>query len=82
MEEESEPCAKMCGNCVHFSVLDDQPGDPCKWFGVCWLELEQIELKRYLGHGYGTVETLDWVYDHGRHGDDDCERPDEWFKED
>lgn len=78
MEEESEPCAKLCGNCANFNVLDDlRAGDPCRWFGVC-----MVELKRYLGYECDTVATLDWVYDHGRHGDDDCERPDEWFEED
>lgn len=81
MEEESEPCPRLCGNCVHFSVLDDQPGDPNKWFGVCWLELKQIELKRYFGCECDTVATLDWTFYRGRHGNDDCECPDEWFEE-
>lgn len=77
MEEESEQCAKLCGNCAHFSVLDDQPGNPCRWFGVC-----QIEFQRDPEFENWTGTALDWVYDHGRHGDDDCERPDEWFEED
>lgn len=70
-EVTDEPCERLCGNCVHFNVLDDQPGDPCKWFGVCDREVAE------------TLENvgIDWVYDHGRHGDDDCEKPDEWFKE-
>ena len=76
MEETDEPRARRCGDCEHFSVLDDRPGDPCKWFGVCWLELE-----RGLDCGCEVGETLDWVYDHGRHDDDDCECPDEWFEE-
>ena len=70
-------CDRLCGNCASFRVLDDQPSDPCRWFGVCWLELE-----RDLDYGCETSETLDWVYDHGRHGEDDCEHPDEWFEED
>ena len=74
--EESEPCPRLCGNCANFRALDNHPGDTCKWFGVCWLELE-----RDLDYGCETSETLDWVYDHGRHGDDDCEKPDEWFEE-
>lgn len=57
-------------------MLDDRPRDPCRWFGVCL-----NELKRDLDYGCETSETLDWVYDHGRHGDD-CESPDEWFEED
>ena len=69
-------CDRLCGDCAHFSVLDDQPSDPCRWFGVCWLELD-----RYLDHGCDTVTTIDWVYKRGRHGGDDCERPDEWFEE-
>lgn len=71
MEEESEPCAKLCGNCANFVVLDDQPGNPCKWFGVCDMDaLCNLE-----------DTGIDWAYDHGRHGDDDCEKPDEWFEE-
>ncbi|MCI5950207.1 MAG: hypothetical protein MRZ21_05960 [Coriobacteriaceae bacterium] len=76
MDETDEPCAKLCGNCSHFNVLDDQPGDPCKWFGVC-----MVELKRDLGCECGTAKALDWAFDYGRHGEDDCERPDEWFEE-
>lgn len=71
MEETDEPCAKLCGNCASFNVLDDQPVDQCKWFGVCDREaarcIEDID--------------LDWVYYHGRHADDGCECPDEWFEE-
>ena len=66
----------MCGNCASFRVLDDQPSDPCRWFGVCDMEAE-----RDLGCECGTAKALDWAFDHGRHGDDDCERPDEWFEE-
>lgn len=69
-------CYRLCGSCAHFDVLDDCPRDPCKWFGVC-----RIELERCLGCECGTGATLDWAFDHGRHGGDDCERPDEWFEE-
>ena len=77
MDEEGEPCAKLCGNCANFMVLDDRPGDTCKWFGVCDEEFGEASMN-------GEVHKLnmtDWVYDHGRHGDDDCEKPDEWFEE-
>ncbi len=71
MEETGEPCARLCGNCAHFDVLDDYPRDPCKWFGVCGRDyLEDV-------HNVG----LDWIYDHGRHCQDECEKPDEWFEE-
>jgi hypothetical protein len=70
-EVTDEHCDRLCGNCACFRVLDDQPGDPCKWFGVCDREAAcSIEDK-----------DIDWVYDHGRHGNDDCECPDEWFEE-
>lgn len=71
MEETDEPCARLCGNCVHFNVLDDCPRDPCKWFGVCGRDY--LADVRNVG--------LDWIYDHGRHCQDDCEKPDEWFEE-
>ena len=76
MEETGEPCARLCGNCANFNVLDDCPRDPCKWFGVC-----RIELERCLGCECGTGATLDWIYDHGRHCQNECEKPDEWFEE-
>lgn len=77
MNEESEPCARLCGNCVNFSALDDQPANPCKWFGICMADLRET-----WPAGVADVDaTLDWVFDHGRHGDDDCEKPDEWFEE-
>lgn len=76
MNEESEPCPRMCGNCAHFRVLDDYPRDPCRWFGVC-----DIEASRDLGCECGTAKALDWAFDYGRHGDDDCEKPYEWFEE-
>ena len=69
-------CDRICGDCANFRVLDDRPGDPHKWFGVCG-----SEVARDLGCECGTGATLDWIYDHGRHGQDDCEKPDEWFKE-
>ena len=70
-------CAKLCGNCASFRVLDYQPGDPCKWFGVCSRQVDD-EFDIWVT----TDEFLDWVYGYGRHGQDDCERPDEWFEED
>lgn len=76
--EESEQCPRLCGNCVRFSVLDDQPGDPCKWFGVC--DREVAETLEDVGITWDDV-GIDWIYDHGRHGQDDCEKPDEWFEE-
>lgn len=77
MEETDEPCARLCGNCANFVVLDDHPGDPCKWFGVCWQQAA-----RDLGCECRTIKAFDWAFDYGRHGNDDCERPDEWFEED
>lgn len=71
MEETDEPCERLCGNCAHFDVLDDCPRDPCKWFGVCGRD--------YLADVQNV--GLDWIYDHGRHCQDGCERPDEWFEE-
>ena len=71
MEETGEPCARLCGNCVHFDVLDDYPRDPCKWLGVCGRD--------YLADVQNV--GLDWIYDHGRHCQDECEKPDEWFEE-
>lgn len=77
MDEESEPCAKLCGNCANFNVLDDQPRYSSRWFGVCIADLREMRL----GDVTDVDATLDWVYSHGRHGQDDCERPDEWFEE-
>lgn len=64
-------CDRLCGDCANFRVLDDWPCNPGKWFGVCDREVAE------------TLENvgIDWVCDHGRHGDDDCESPDEWFEE-
>ena len=77
MEETDEPCAKLCGNCVNFRVLDDYSRDPGKWFGICTADSCET--------GPGDVAdvdaTLDWVFDYGRHCQDECERPDEWFEE-
>lgn len=70
-----DPCERLCGNCVNFSALDDYSYDPCMWFGVCRIELEQC-----LGHECGTDAMLDWIYDNGRHGQNDCEKPNEWFE--
>ena len=69
-------CDRICGDCANFRVLDDRPLYPHKWFGVCGREAA-----RDLGCECGTSKALDWVYDRGRHGQDDCERPDEWFEE-
>lgn len=75
-DESDEPCERLCGSCANFRVLDDWPCGLGKWFGACALELE-----RDLGCECGTGAMLDWLYESGRHGDDDCERPDEWFEE-
>lgn len=75
--EEVEPCPRLCGNCARFSVLDDQPGDPRKWFGICKADLRETWPVDVLD----VDATLDFAYDHGRHGDDDCEKPEEWFEE-
>lgn len=71
MNETDEPCERLCGNCANFNVLDDCPRDPCRWFGVCGREV--AEDMQNVG--------LDWIYDHGRHCQDECEKPDEWFEE-
>lgn len=60
-----------------FNVLDDMPTDPDRWFGFCEREMEETVPCR----GCGMWRAMDWVCDHGRHGRDDCERPDEWFEE-
>lgn len=67
---------KVCANCERFSVVDDGPRRIDDWFGVCGRELEDDGPCR----GCGMGRALDWAYDHGRHGRDDCERPDEWFE--
>lgn len=77
MEETDEPCERLCGNCAHFDVLDDCPRDPCKWFGICTADLRET----WPGDVAHVDETLDWVFDHGRHCQDECEKPDEWFEE-
>lgn len=77
INEESEPCPRLCGICENFKVLDSQSGGPYEWFGVCWLEIE-----RDLGSECWTGTTIDWIYQEGRHGNDDCEKPDEWFEKD
>lgn len=64
-------CDRLCGNCVNFNVLDDSPVDPCMWFGVCDREAARSN----------EDNDIDWIYYHGRHGVDACERPDEWFEE-
>lgn len=76
MDEENEPCDRLCGNCAYFFVLDDHPGDPCKWFGVCRIELERdLECKCWTG------TTLGWVYSNGRHCQDECDYTDDWSEE-
>lgn len=68
----------MCANCRHFEVLDDRPRRVEDWFGTCELERGETAPCR----GCGMIRALGWAYDHGRHGGDDCERPDEWFEGD
>lgn len=75
MEETDEPCAKLCGNCANFNVLDDSPVDPSEWFGVCSRQVD--------GEFWAWVRVerlLDFAYTYGRHCRDDCENPSEWFK--
>ena len=76
MNKTGEPCARLCGNCAHFDVLDDCPRDPCKWFGVCSRQVDDE-----FGIWATTRKLLDFAYDYGRHCQDDCEHPDEWFEE-
>ena len=66
----SEGCDRLCANCAHFAVLDDRPADPGGWFGVCMqgYSLYHVETPR-------PSESFEWIYNHGRHGDDDCSRP-------
>lgn len=71
MEETDEPCARLCGNCANFNALDDSPVDPCRWFGVCDREAACSS----------EDKDFDWVYYHGRHADDGCKCPGEWFEE-
>lgn len=77
MDETDEPCERLCGNCANFSVLDDYPRDPCRWFGICMADLRET----WSGDVTDVDAMLDWVYGHGRHCQDDCERLDEWFEE-
>lgn len=70
-------CDRLCGNCANFTVLDDRPRDPCRWFGVCWKQA----LDGFYGRSQDMPTVLDWTYSHGRHGDDDCESPGGWFEE-
>ena len=69
---------RVCGNCRSFNVLDDGPRRPEDWFGVCGREAGEGAPCR----GCGMSRALDWAYDHGRHGGDNCVRPDEWFEGD
>ena len=75
MAETGEPCARRCCACAHFRVLDDWPRCLGEWFGVC---------SRQIDDEFGALvrpETLlDFAYTYGRHGEDDCENPSEWFK--
>ena len=68
---------RVCGNCRSFNVLDDASRHANDWFGVC-----AEGAREALGVECGTLAALDWIYDNGRHGQDGCERPDEWFEED
>lgn len=76
MEETGEPRARRCGDCAWFMVLDDLPLDPCRCFGVC---SRQVDDEFGAWARVGTL--LDFAYAYGRHGDDDCENPSEWFEE-
>lgn len=69
---------RLCGNCERFCVLDDMPRHVDDWFGFCGREMEETAPCR----GCGMWRAMDWAYDHGRHGGDDCERPGEWFEGD
>ena len=66
----------LCANCERFEVLDDMPMRCENWFGTCYMERvnELGSIPREAG------DVLDWAYAHGRHGQDDCERPNEWFE--
>ena len=76
MKTSDVGCDRICANCAHFEFLDTMPQRLERCFGVCALELE-----RDLGCECATGTMLDWVYEYGRHGQDDCEKPDEWFEE-
>lgn len=76
MDDTGEPCARQCGDCMNFKVLDDSPVDPSEWFGVC---ARQVDGEFWAWTRVGTL--LDFAYTYGRHGEDDCENPDEWFEE-
>ena len=76
-DERYEPCPRLCNYCGNFNVLDDRSDDPYKWFGICTAALRET----CPGDVTDVDTMLDWVYCHGRHGQDDCERPDEWFEE-
>lgn len=76
MDETGKPCAKLCGNCANFNVLDDLSCNLYRWFGAC----NKRMLDDFDGKPQDIDEVLDWVYDYGKRGDDDCERPDEWFE--
>lgn len=74
MRADSRACVAhgaCCGDCLHFDVLDDRPLDENKWFGVC---------HRQVMDEFGILATtsvlLDFIYSHGRHGDDSPETDD------
>lgn len=73
----TDRCDGICGDCANFVVLDDLSCNPCRWFGIC----NKRMLDDFDGKSQDIMEVLDWVYDHGKRGDDDCEKPDEWFEE-
>lgn len=53
--------------------ISDDKLKPCPFCGG--------EASRDLGCECGTAKAFDWAFDYGRHGDDDCQCPDEWFVE-
>lgn len=68
------PCVAQgafCGECLHFDVLDDRPLDMNKWFGVCRRQYDEE-----MPGACSRSAALDFVYSHGRHGDDSPETDD------
>ena len=61
----------LCGNCRHFSVLDDAAKDEDKWYGVCL-----IDAADELGVECATWAALDYCFYHGRHAADEPEHDD------
>ena len=70
-EPTTEACGACCGDCLHFDVLDDRPLDMNKWFGVCRRQYDEE-----MPGACSRSAALDFVYSHGRHGDDSPETDD------